>query len=88
MIVGVIAKVQKKKDKNKKQFAFINIYSSFGLAEGIVWHSQLKEYEDIVRNRQRLALLVKKDTEERVIIKRLKPYDVWLNHIRRKGAEI
>lgn len=88
VIVGVIAKVQKKKDKNKKQFAFINIYSSFGLAEGIVWHSQLKEYEDIVRNRQRLALLVKKDTEERVIIKRLKPYDVWLNHIRRKGAEI
>ena len=47
-LVGIIAKVQKKKDKNGKQFAYINIYSSFGLVEGIVWHSQLKEYEDLV----------------------------------------
>ena len=45
-LVGIIAKVQKKKDKNGKQFAYINIYSSFGLVEGIVWHSQLKEYEE------------------------------------------
>lgn len=35
-LVGIIAKVQKKKDKNGKQFAYINIYSSFGLVEGIV----------------------------------------------------
>lgn len=48
-LVGIIAKVQKKKDKNGKQFAYINIYSSFGLVEGIVWHSQLKEYEDLVK---------------------------------------
>ena len=88
VIVGVVAKVQKKKDKNKKQFAFINIYSSFGLVEGIVWHSQLKEYEDIVKIGQRLAFLVKKDARDRVVIKRLKPYDVWLNHMRRKGVEI
>ncbi len=48
-LVGIIAKVQKKKDKAGKQFAFINIYSSFGLVEGIVWHSQLKEFEDLIK---------------------------------------
>ena len=59
-LVGIIAKVQKKKDKNGKQFAYINIYSSFGLVEGIVWHSQLKEYEDLVKKGQQVAILCKR----------------------------
>ena len=87
-IVGVISKVQKKKDKNKKQFAFVNIYSSFGLVEGIIWHSQLKEYEDIVKNGKQLAFRVKKDAEDRVIVEKLKPYDVWLRQMRKKGVEV
>lgn len=44
-LVGIIAKVQKKKDKNGKQFAYINIYSSFGLVEGIVWHCMYSPQE-------------------------------------------
>ena len=71
-LVGIIAKVQKKKDKNGKQFAYINIYSSFGLVEGIVWHSQLKEYEDLVKKGQQVAILCKKDSEEKVIVEKLK----------------
>lgn len=88
VIVGIIAKVQKKKDKNKKQFAFVNIYSSFGLVEGIIWHSVLKQYEDIVRNDNRLAFLVRKDAEDRVIINKIKPYDIWLNQTRKRGVDI
>lgn len=87
-IVGIIAKVQKKKDKNGKQFAYINIYSSFGLVEGIVWHSQLKEYEDIVKKGQQLAILCKKDSEEKVIVEKMKPYDVWLKQMGEKGVKI
>ena len=87
-IVGIVAKVQKKKDKNKKQFAFMNIYSSFGLIECIVWHSKLKEYEDIVKAGQQLALLVKKDNEDRVVLEKLKPYEVWLQQTKQKGVLI
>lgn len=87
-IVGIISKVQKKKDKNKKQFAFVNIYSSFGLVEGIVWHTELKTYEDYIRNGQQVALLVKKDSEDKVIIEKVKPYNVWLNQIREKGVAV
>ena len=87
-IVGVISKVQKKKDKNKKQFAFINIYSTFGLVEGIVWHTQLKEYEDLIKNGQQLALLVKKDSEDKVIVEKVKPYNIWLEHMRKKGVMV
>lgn len=87
-LVGIIAKVQKKKDKNGKQFAYINIYSSFGLVEGIVWHSQLKEYEDIVKKGQQVAILCKKDSEEKVIVEKLKPYDKWLSYVRKKGVAV
>lgn len=87
-IVGIIASVQKKKDKNGKQFAYINIYSSFGLVEGIVWHSQLKLYEDLIKKGQRLAILCKKDSEEKVVIDRIKPYSEWLTQIRQKGVEV
>lgn len=85
-LVGIIAKVQKKKDKNGKQFAYINIYSSFGLIEGIVWHSQLKEYEDLVKKGQQVAILCKKDSEEKVIVEKLKPYSKWLEYVRKKGV--
>lgn len=87
-LVGIIAKVQKKKDKNGKQFAYVNIYSSFGLVEGIVWHSQLKEYEDLVKKGQQVAILCKKDSEEKVIVEKLKPYSKWLEYVRKKGVSV
>lgn len=87
-LVGIIAKVQKKKDKNGKQFAYINIYSSFGLVEGIIWHSQLKEYEDLVKKGQQVAILCKKDNEEKVIVEKLKPYSKWLEYVRKKGVSV
>ena len=87
-LVGIIAKVQKKKDKNGKQFAFINIYSSFGLVEGIVWHSQLKDYEDLVKKGQQIAVLCRKDSEEKVVVEKIKPYNTWLEQIRKKGVTV
>ena len=87
-LVGIIAKVQKKKDKNGKQFAYINIYSSFGLVEGIVWHNQLKEYEDIVKKGQQVAILCKKDSKEKVVVEKLKPYNKWLEYVRKQGVKV
>lgn len=87
-LVGIIAKVQKKKDKNGKQFAYINIYSSFGLVEGIVWHSQLKQYEDLIKKGQQIAILCKKDSEEKVIIEKIKTYSEWLEYARKKGVAV
>ena len=85
-LVGVIAKVQKKKDKAKKQFAFINIYSTFGLIEGIVWHTQLKEYESLIKNGQQIAVLGKKEGEDKVVVEKIKPYCTWLEEIRERGV--
>lgn len=85
-LVGVIARVQKKKDKAKKQFAFINIYSTFGLVEGIVWHTQLKEYEDLVKNGTQIAILGRKEGEDKVVVEKIKPYNVWLEQKKKEGV--
>lgn len=77
-IVGIISQVQKKKDKNKKQFAYVNIYSTFGLVEGILWHTQLKEYEDIVKKGVQIAVKCRKDSEDKIMIEKIKPYSQWL----------
>ena len=77
-IVGIISKVQKKKDKHGKTFAYINIYSSFGLTEGIVWHSTLKEYEDLITKGSQVTIYCKKDSDDKVIVKEIKPYNQWL----------
>lgn len=87
-IVAVIAKVEKKKDKNKKTFAYVNLYSSFGLTEAIIWHSQLKEFEDLIVKGNQIAMLCRKDSDEKVIAKKIKPYKQWLIDIKNVKGEV
>ena len=86
VIVGIISRVQKKKDRNKNQFAFINIYSTFGLIEGTVWNSQLKHYEDIIKKGSQVAIKCRKEDEDKVIVQDIKPYKQWLE--RRKKQNV
>lgn len=83
-IVGIIANVQKKKDKNKKTFAYANIYSSFGLTEAIIWHSTLKEYEDLIKKGSQIAMYCKKDTEDKVVANKIRPYAEWVNIMKKR----
>lgn len=78
VVVGVISRVQKKKDRNKNQFAFINIYSSFGLIEGTVWHSTYKQYEELIYKGSQIAIVGKKLGEENIAVEQIKTYQQWL----------
>lgn len=84
VIVGIIAKVQKKKTKTGQQFAFANIYSSFGLIEAVIWNSQLKEYEDLIKKGSQIAMKCKKDSETNVVCQEIRSYDSWLKYIKKK----
>ena len=77
-IVGVISRVQKKKDRNKNQFAFINIYSSFGLIEGTVWHSTYKQFEELIYKGSQIAIVGKKLGDENIAVEQIKTYQQWL----------
>lgn len=77
VLVGVIANIQKKKDRNGKQFAFIWLYSAFGLVEATCWHTQLKQYEDLIKRGTQIAILYSK-SDDKAIVKEMKTYEQWL----------
>ena len=79
VVVGIISRVQKKKDRNKNQFAFVNIYSSFGLIEGTVWSSTYKQIEELMYKGSQVAICGCKINDESMIVESVKTYDEWLH---------
>jgi DNA polymerase-3 subunit alpha len=75
-VVGIISNVQKKKDKNKKTFAYITIYSSFGTLEMVCWHTQFKDYEDLIKRGNKIAILCDKK-EGKAYVKKMKTLEEW-----------
>lgn len=84
VVVGVISRVQKKKDRNKKPFAFVNIYSTFGIIEGVLWNSQLVQYEDLVKKGSQVAIKCRKTDEDKVTIQAMRPYVEWLSERKKR----
>lgn len=84
VIVGVISRVQKKKDRKKKPFAFVNIYSTFGIIEGVLWNSQLVQYEDLVKKGSQVAIKCRKTDEDKVTIQAMRPYTEWLSERKKR----
>lgn len=84
VVVGVISRVQKKKDRNKKTFAFVNIYSTFGIIEGVLWNSQLVQYEDLVKKGSQVAIKCRKTDEDKVTIQAMRPYVEWLSERKKR----
>lgn len=77
VIVGVIAGITKKKDRNKNQFAYIQIYSAFGMEEVTCWASQYSKYQDLIKKGNKIAVLCKKDNEKG-FVSEIKTYDQWV----------
>lgn len=84
VIVGVISNVQKKKDRHKNQYAYLNIYSTFGLIELTCWASQYKKYQDIIKRGNQIAALIKNE-DGKAYISDMKSYQDWLNLYKKKG---
>ncbi len=78
VIVGIISGVQKKKDKHKRQFAFINIYSPFGIIEAVLWSSIYAKYEELVKKGTQIAAVCNKEAEDKLTITDLKTFKEWL----------
>jgi DNA polymerase-3 subunit alpha len=78
VVVGIVSNVVKKKDRHGKQFAFIGVYSAFGLMDVTCWHSQFKEYQDLLKRGTQLAFLCKKN-DDKAVIEEIKTFDKWLS---------
>ena len=84
VIVGIISKIQKKKTKKGQQFAFANIYSGDGLIEVTIWPDALQKFQNLIVKGQQVAILGKKEGEDKMIVDKLKPYDQWLKDVTKK----
>lgn len=81
----VIVDIKRKKDKNGNQFAYLDLYTPFGIIEATIWSSQLKEFSDDIRKGNCLAILGRK-REEHFFVEKVKPYNTWLSQMRKKGV--
>lgn len=79
VLVGIIAKIQKKKTKTGMLFAFVNLYSGDGIIELTVWSRVLSDYQDLIVKGSQVAVLGKKEDESHVIASDFKPYKQWLH---------
>lgn len=84
VIVGIISKIQKKKTKTGSQFAFANIYSGDGLIEVTIWPDALQKFQNLIIKGQQVAILGKKEGEDKMIVDKIKSYSQWLQDVSRK----
>ena len=87
VIVGIISKIQKKKTKTGSQFAFANIYSGDGLIEVTIWPDALQKFQNLIVKGQQVAILGKKEGEDKMIVDKIKSYDQWLDDVARKRTK-
>jgi DNA polymerase-3 subunit alpha len=84
VIVGIISKIQKKKTKTGNQFAFANIYSGDGLIEVTIWPDALQKFQNLIVKGQQVAILGKKEGEDKMIVDKIKSYDQWIKDVAKK----
>ena len=82
--MGIISKIQKKKTKTGNQFAFANIYSGDGLIEVTIWSDALQKFQDLIVKGQQVAILGKKEGEDKMIVSKIKSYNQWLTDVAKK----
>ena len=87
VIVGIISKIQKKKTKKGQQFAFANVYSGDGLIEITIWPDALQKFQSLIVKGQQVAVLGKKDGDDKMIVDKIKAYDQWLNDVKSKARK-
>ncbi len=83
----VIVDIKRKKDKNGNQFAYLDLYTPFGIIEATIWSSQLKEFTEDIKKGSCVAMLGRKK-EGHFFVEKVKPYNVWLEQMKRKGVTI
>lgn len=79
IIVGIISSIQKKKDRNKKDYAYVRVYESNGLLEGLCWNSVYTKYLDYIKKSEKLVFYGEKNSDDTFIILKIKTIDDWIN---------
>ena len=77
-MVGIIAKITKKKDKAGKSYVFCNIYSLDGIVEIVCFASTYARHMDIIAKGQKVAIFAEKSGEDTAVARNIETLDNWL----------
>lgn len=77
VVLCVIVDIKRKKDKNGNAFAYLDLYTPFGIIESTCWSSQYKNYNDLIKKGNSLAILGRK-REGQFFVEEIKSYEKWL----------
>ena len=68
----VIVDIKRKKDKRGNQFAYLDLYTPYGIIEATIWSSQLKEYSEMIKKGNCLAILGRKREGDHFFVEKVK----------------
>ena len=77
VIIGIVSDITKRNDKHGKQFAYIKVLSTFNIIEVIVWHTQFKDAQELLKKNQQIAVLAKKADDGKLVATSIKSYSQW-----------
>ena len=85
-IFCVIVDIKRKKDKHGNQFAYLDLYTPFGIIEATIWSAQLKQYAELIKKGNCLAMLGRKREGNHFFVEKVKLYNTWVQQMKERGA--
>lgn len=79
VLIGVIVGIERKKDRNNNLYCFIQLYTTGGIREAICWANTTKNYIDLIKNGNCIAIYGRKTETGNIIVTEMKDYRAWLN---------
>ena len=79
----VIVDIKRKKDKNGNPYVYLDLYTPYGIIEATAWSRQLKEYSEMIKKGNCLAILGRK-REEHFFVEKIKTYNMWLEQMKQR----
>ncbi|MFC8686003.1 DNA polymerase III subunit alpha [Brevibacillus porteri] len=77
VVVGTITSVKRKKQKNGKPYAYIELLTPFdGILEGVIFNTQLVQYQDIIEKGSNVVILATKNGGQ-FKAEKMKTLDQW-----------
>lgn len=89
VLIGVIVGIQRKKDRHNQLFCYIQLYTPHtGIREAICWASTTKQYLNLIKNGNCVAIYGRKTEGGNIIVNEMKDYRDWLRdkNLKHKGV--
>lgn len=79
VLIGVIIGIQRKKDVRNQLYCFLQLFTKGGIKEAICWSAATKQYIDIIKKGNVIAIYGKKTETGNIMVNKMKLYKEWLD---------